>query len=217
MNNNNNIIKNYLDIKNFLTKKRVLSYFWGLFFILNLTLFFMDSIYCLLCGFATLFMATIGFVHMFINNKLTTSNDENSIIKDLIIAIIIQLLPVFVFLCSVFNLVEKVPFLQIIIIKYTFCFFIIYILLIFLKFNMIFVAENLKIINFYDIKKLVHLFNKHRIYNLLTFFIDTIILFFSFYITNKYAKMLYLNVYYLITISFMLTYTNMYKNLGGKK
>lgn len=118
------IIKNYHDIKNFLTKKHVLSYFWGLFFILNLTLFFMmDSIYCLLLGFATLFMATIGFLHIFINNKTTTSSYENSIIKDLIIDIIFQLLPVFVFLFLVYSLEETVPFLQINIIKYTLCFF----------------------------------------------------------------------------------------------
>ncbi len=57
------------DIKNFLMQKDVLINFIGLFFILNLTLFIKDSIFCLLLGIATLFMTTIGFVHMFINKK----------------------------------------------------------------------------------------------------------------------------------------------------
>lgn len=211
------MIKNYNAIKTFFTKKQVLNYFFGLFFILNFTLFFMmDSIFCLLLGLITLFMATIGFIHMFINNKLTTSNDENSVIKDLIIEIMIQLLPVSLLLFFVFSFVETVPFLQRDAIKYFLYFFSTYYLLIFLKFNVIFVAEDLNVSNFYNIKKIIWLFNKHRIYNLLTFFIDSVILFLSCFLTNKYATILYLNIYYLISLYFLLTYANMYKNFVPK-
>lgn len=84
-------------------QKDVLINFIGLFFILNLTFFIKDSIFCLLLGIATLFMTTIGFVHMFINNKKTTSNEDNWVIKNLAFQTIIQLIPILVFLFLVLS------------------------------------------------------------------------------------------------------------------
>lgn len=205
------------DIKNFLMQKDVLINFIGLFFILNLTLFIKDSIFCLLLGIATLFMATIGFVHMFINNKKTTSNEDYWVIKNLAFQTIIQLIPILVFLFFVFSFVETIPIFQENNIKYILYFLIAYVLLIFFKFNMVFVAENLKISNFYNLKKLTCFFNKNKMHNTLTFFIDSIVLSCSCILTNKYASILAWNVYYLITIYFLLTYANMNKFSNAEK
>lgn len=205
------------DIKNFLMQKDVLINFIGLFFILNLTLFIKDSIFCLLLGIATLFMTTISFVHMFINNKKTTSNEDNWVIKNLAFQTIIQLIPILVFLFFVFSFVETIPIFQENNIKYILYFLIAYVLLIFFKFNMVFVAENLKISNFYNLKKLACFFNKNKMHNTLTFFIDSIVLSCSCILTNKYASILAWNVYYLITIYFLLTYAFMNKFSNAEK
>lgn len=130
---------------------------------------------------------------------------------------IIQLIPILVFLFIVFSFVETIPIFQENNIKYILYFLIAYVLLIFFKFNMVFVAENLKISNFYNLKKLACFFNKNKMHNTLTFFIDSIVLSCSCILTNKYASILAWNVYYLITIYFLLTYANMNKFSNAEK
>lgn len=205
------IFENHNAISKFICSKNISLLFIFLFLILNASIFFFDSIFINLIGLFAVFVVTISTVHLFLSGKQITANFDFLIAKYSSLGMLLQLIPVILILSFAIitmqeMLIPNVNFLGLFI-----CFCIIYCLLIFIKFNIIFVSENLKNINIYNFKKIIFLFKESKIYYLVTFFVDALFLSAIFFIHNKYLLMIYSNFYYFISLYLLLSYANIYK------